>query len=379
MRLREIGPDRLAGRSGGGCLAVFGLPFLIAGVAFTIAALSGEVKQTGTNEPAPLYFAVPFGLLFATVGAVLVFGRRGVVLDRRNRELTTWYGLMVPIKSKRRSLDGFNEVGLTKEVRQSQKSSYTCFPVRLTGSPEPFLIEEPREYQQSRRQAERVAKFLDLPMVDKSSGQAVRREADQLDESLRDQIARTRHDIQWPELPADSKITYETEGSAVRIHIPPPGLGLLHKLALGGSLLLGLILVFWIRSTGAVQFLLPESARLPAFVAIFLLPIVLIGLRVALRGLSRVEIHASPSELRVTSRGVIRRTQRIPTDELEELTVARPKASRADLPAILAMFFGTGTLTARSDRRSITLPLNVTPEEMDWLGDAVLYVVTGAA
>lgn len=41
MKLQEAGPDRLVGRSGGGCLAVFGLPFLAAGLAVFVLGRRG--------------------------------------------------------------------------------------------------------------------------------------------------------------------------------------------------------------------------------------------------------------------------------------------------------------------------------------------------
>ena len=79
-------PDRYSVKRGGGCLMLFGLPFFAAGVGIIIAALAGAMDNE-SGEPAPLYFVIPFGLVFASVGAGLMFGRAGVDLDSRSRTI----------------------------------------------------------------------------------------------------------------------------------------------------------------------------------------------------------------------------------------------------------------------------------------------------
>ena len=68
-------------RSGGGCLSVFGLPFLLAGL-FVMQIPLGLIPVEGSPGPLPSVFVVLFGSVFAAVGAGLVFGRSGIVMDR---------------------------------------------------------------------------------------------------------------------------------------------------------------------------------------------------------------------------------------------------------------------------------------------------------
>jgi hypothetical protein len=63
-------PDLLVFQSGGGLLALFGLPFLLTGL-FVIALTLGLVNIQG--EVPPLYFGLPFGGIFAAVGTAVVF------------------------------------------------------------------------------------------------------------------------------------------------------------------------------------------------------------------------------------------------------------------------------------------------------------------
>lgn len=381
MKLTETGPDTLVGRSGGGCLAVFGLPFLAAGISFTVAAAMGKVTNSGTGEVTPLFFSIPFGLVFVAVGAALVFGRTGVTIDRLNRQATTWWGLIVPFRSKHYPLDDFKEVRVTKEIRRSDKSTRTVYPVRLAGGSKPIHFAEPQDYHTSRALAERITRFLDVTMVDNSSGKTVRRRADELDESLRERLARTGKDVGWPEPPANMKSTCRTQGDAISIEIPPPGFRLRHMIALGVAMVVPLIATAWLYSSGFLDadFFPSQYATIIPVLVIGLplvLPLVAIGLPAVNDALKRTTIDASPTELRVTSRGIVTKRQEMPAEELEEFQI--PQAERGS-GSLLAFLGGTATLVARSDRTTITLRPSVDRGELEWIHDAVQYVVTGSA
>ncbi len=381
MQLREVGPDRLVGRSGGGCLAVFGLPFFVAGLALTIAAALGKVTDSDTGEPAPLYFAIPFGLVFVAVGAGLIFGRSGVSLDRTNRQISKWWGLMVPFRSTDRSLDEFHEVRITKEVRSSGKSTYTVYPIRLAGSAEPIVVGEPRDYQEARQTGEQVAKFIGCPMADTTSGRKVRREVAELDESLRQRLVRTGEGVAWPEPPPDMRCTYQIQGDSVRIEIPPSGFTIAHKLVMAAGCLPTVIAVIFALATGLwSDDSMPAAFRifLVGFLGVFfcLLPIAATSLPSIHDAIKRVTVDVSPGELCATSRGLTTRRQQIPTHELEELEVVR---SRRKSAGVGGFFCGRSHLVARSDRVSIEIAPKVEIGELEWVRGAILYVVTGAA
>ena len=91
------------------------------------------------------------------------------------------------------------QVTITREIRRSDKSTYTVFPVRLTGDDAGEVkLCEPRTYSASRGLAEELARFLELPLADSSSGTEVVRGHDQLDESLQEHL---RESGALPELP----------------------------------------------------------------------------------------------------------------------------------------------------------------------------------
>ena len=67
-------------RSGGGCISIFGLPFLLSASLSQIPRRPFPMK--GSPGTLPSIFVVLFGSVFAAVGAGLVFGRSGIILDR---------------------------------------------------------------------------------------------------------------------------------------------------------------------------------------------------------------------------------------------------------------------------------------------------------
>ena len=196
-------PNRLSIKRGGGCLILFGLPFLSAGIAVIVAALSGAMGSED-GSAAPLVFVIPFGLVFASVGAGIMFGRAGIEIDLTARTITTWWGLMVPFKSRTLPLERAKIVSINREVRRSKNSTYTVYPVRIEGFEKAIDIEEPRNYADARRRAEEIAKFMNLGVEDSTSGKKVVREAGTLDESLRERAERTGEDLKMPEAPPNA-------------------------------------------------------------------------------------------------------------------------------------------------------------------------------
>jgi hypothetical protein len=135
-RTKTSNPNIIGWNRGGGILAFFGLPFLIAGLFIMSVPFSG-IEVEGNM---PEWGLIPFGGIFALVGAGLVFGRMGTILNRSERKLITWWGLLIPFSSKERKLYDFEKVTLTREVRQSDKSSYTVYPISLSGKGKPAKI-----------------------------------------------------------------------------------------------------------------------------------------------------------------------------------------------------------------------------------------------
>jgi len=96
-------------RSGGGCISIFGLPFLLAGL-FVMQIPLETIPMKGSPGTLPSIFVVLFGFVFAAVGAALVFGRSGIILDRGTGRIIQWFGLLVPMKRKEYLLDSIRQV-----------------------------------------------------------------------------------------------------------------------------------------------------------------------------------------------------------------------------------------------------------------------------
>ena len=393
MKFIETGDrDILETRSGGGCLMLFGLPFLFAGL-FVIGASLGLWAQKG--NPPPWYFGVPFGGVFAAVGAAFVLGRGGIRLDRRNRKITSWWGLMTPFKTMERDLDRYDSVTVTKEIRRSKNSTYTVYPVRLCGEAKPINFEEPRNYGAARRSAEQVAKFVEMDIVDHSTGEAVRRAVGELDESLRDRLRRTDAEVEVPEPPPNPKTRYEIEGTRIVLHIPPEGLGLKH-------IAIGIFTVFWIGVVGfgfrpAFQNLW-ESEGDSRYVLLGILgfmvgvPLLILIGSIAASCTNRMRIVASCDGLEFHKRG---KRVFISSDELEELVLpkglnrdaVKAMLKDAEMPPAMKKFAGflsrrsaaSGRqrgIQARSDEHTVEFGKGLPDEELAWAYALLMRVVT---
>lgn len=170
---------------------------------------------------------------------MFILGRKGIIIDKTKKTVLIWYGLIFPFIRKEYSIEDFDRVSIVKEVRKNKNSSYTVFPVRLassTGS-ENLNIEESQDYQESRENAENLAKFLKIPLVDVSSGDEVIRDHDKLDYSLKKIMADSGEKITLPSCPHDMKTIIKNQGSTLILEIPPTGFNLALKLQLVASII----------------------------------------------------------------------------------------------------------------------------------------------
>jgi len=387
MKIRETGdPDVLETRSGGGCISLFGLPFFLAGLAVWILPV---VLPQGGGEPPPLLFTIPFGAVFVAVGGGLVFGRSGLMIDRRKKAITKWWGLMVPMKKKQHDLNDFAQVGLSKEIRRSSSSSggsstYTVYPVRIVGEEEKLNIEEPRDYFEARRAGEAVAKFLGFALTDSSSGTGVTRQASELDESIRERTRRTGEEVALPDQPENMKTHVEIGASSVRLETPPAGLGLDTIV----MMLMGLVIPGVVGTVFLPQVLKDQDMPRPikiaflSFIGVFMaVPLLALFARGLAKARRREVITVTPDLLQVTGKGLLPgKTIEIPADELEELELAGGLAgavSTEQVPALLAkLMVAKGGITARSDRTSVTFCKTVPHAEREWIYAVVKNMLT---
>jgi hypothetical protein len=388
-------PDLLVSRNGGGFLALFGLPFLLAGL-FVIALTLELVNIEG--EVPPLYFGLPFGGIFAAVGAGLVFGRTGVTIDRRRQSLVKWWGMLGLSKRSEYFLPDFCEVVLRREVRSGDKSSHTVYPVRLRSETreESVTLEEPRDYEAARSLAERVAKLVDKPLADSSSGETVVRRPDRLDESLREAARRSGERVEVPDAPPQMRSNLSIDGFRVSIEIPATGI------QGGQKLLVGVLVAFL---AFEVPFLFPIFTRGDSFggagsalfllfsALMFLAPVIVFGRIILSSAQKRVSVRASSAGLRVEERAPLHsKVTEIPGHELEELGFVDVETRTAKMREAQAMAHGLGggsgakqvavppmlrsllhvfglggRITARSDSDSVSFGVGLSKAEAEYL------------
>jgi hypothetical protein len=306
-------------RSGGGCITVFGLPFLLAGL--FIMQLPFGLVPGGNSGSLPWFFFLPFGGVFAAVGVFLVFGRSGLILDRRRKLLIQWKGLLVAMKREEQFLSGEERVVIQRDSGDSD--SGLTYPVKLEGNQLKTVdIFSPANYQEARRVAEEIARFLSRPLEDFSTGVKVLREPDKLDESLRERIARTKEDTSFlPAVPFQMKTKVTETAEGVILEIPGGGITVSLWLQMGMALVfLGIILYFF---SGFLKLPTPPVFRylFGGFFLILSSVPLLAALRYLRRGArSSTRVTVTPAFLRVEERaGRKNKVTEIPADELEEL------------------------------------------------------------
>lgn len=377
-------------RKGGGCLALFGVPFFLMGLLFMFVGLQGEMK-TESGEPVEPLFAVLFTLPFVAIGVGLIFGRAGVDIDRRSGSVTSWWGLMVPMRSSRDHLSEFTHVSLRRKVIRSKNSTRIVYPVALAreGEGDDVDCESPGDYTQARNKAEQLAKFTGLNLHDSTGAQTTVHEADYLDESVADRAKRLGLAPEWPELPAGSAIQYETVGESAVIRLPPPGFQWMYLV----MLIPALIFVGFFLFAFAIPFAgssgdMPAAIRLffYAFMSLFIILPIGGTLIPAIRGMSlRETIAASWQGIQIERKGLIgTKKWTFPADELEELSVDRPRINQPGLESAAKMLRALSrsrhTRTApglrlRSDRELCTCGSALSDDELDWLEKALTYIL----
>jgi hypothetical protein len=344
------GADTLEFTSGGGCLSLFGLPFLLAGL-FIMQIPLGLIPVEHENEPWMRFFFPVFGGIFAAVGTALVFGRSGLILDRTRGRAVQWWGLIAPMKRKEYLLEAIGQVDL--DFSRGDSDSADTWPVTLSGGglPKPIAVARPTEFAEARRFAEELARFLNKPLVDSSTGERVTRDPDHLDESYRDRIRRTKEgSAPAPPQPPEMRTRVEHTGDGIVLNIPGPEIRWYHYFPVAVSLAIaGSVAFFFLPAILTLP--MPEIVRYLAlgFIGlVFVAGPVLSALLHVLRLKNQFErVTVTKAFLRVeTLRQGKRSTAEIPLDELEDLSApsVRSVMDDVEMPGKKKVFIGdTGT------------------------------------
>ena len=359
-------------RSGTGPISI-GRYWLSFGLAFFAVGLSLFLSFLESSSPGGWATTGNVAILVGVtvlLGAIFMCVRFGVILDRRRRTVTTWWGLLVPLHKTEHPFSRSHHVTVSLEERGADPS-YEVFPERLEGAGTGAItLQELRDYDKARRLAEEVAKFLDLGIRDRSSGEEVERDAGTLDQSIRQRAKRLGLTSRMPQQPpgARSSVSFGGNGSTATIDIPP----LAHWI---WFVLLGLLPAglgaFLIAFDPKLNKDLPDMGRLLFIFLVLLCLILPICLFIAPR---HQRLVVSPDGLILTRRGIFgTNTTRLQADEIEEVEIAPYMKSP------LGGYAEGRVLVIRSDRGSVELGAARSEKELQWLRDVLVHVLTAAS
>ena len=215
---RQIAPGRIQVVEGGGCLAVFGLPFLAAGVFFILAALGVVPLETGRlPRMQPAFVLV--GLPFVLVGGTLVLGRSWTTVSAIDRTIVKQLGLLVPMSTKTYRVDDYN--GITLQFIRGDSDSSDQYPVSVKArAGRDLRLFSSTEYAEARARAIAVASLLQFEIEDSTGGGRVRMSPAQAEMSFqnRQRIEHAHDELVVP--PASMRSRVSESNGTVTIVIP---------------------------------------------------------------------------------------------------------------------------------------------------------------
>jgi len=358
---------RVEVRGGGGCLPIIGVLLWLLGCAPIIAWVFGAFTLNETSE---YVIAAIMSLFTIAFGVLAVFARFRFEIDGNSRTYRKRFSVLVVIKETAGSLDEFDKVVVSRRVRRHDRKTYTDYPVQLEGPAKTLDLATPDGVENARRDAEQVAKALRLPLADRTGPDDIVREADRLDESLRQRRHRTGEGPgELPPPPEGMKTQFRIDGKEVVLEIPPAGFT---------SEALGYLISWAILAPGLAIVLFRPFRELaggadsvePILVLLLVFLSICAGVGILLRSLRRsYTVRVSPERLHLTTRGVLfSKVSEIPADELEELHITKPENS--DKTAEKTQ------IEARSDRTTVRFGLHLSPEEKEWVKTVLEHMLT---
>lgn len=393
-------------RSGGGCLSVFGLPFLLAGL-FVLQLPLGLIPVNKPSDTPSSLFIILFGAVFTFVGAVLVLGRAGIILDRARGRIVQWYGLLVPLKRTEYLMDTIDQVEMN--FSSGDSDSPATWPIKLSGGSmtKPLAVSQPTSFAEARQLAEELSRFLQKPLVDTSTGERIIRDPGQLNESYRDRMRRTdKAEGILPPEPSTMRSRVERTGEGLVIHIPENTNKQLHYIPLAFSLIFA-ISVTWFFLPPFLRSDLPDLIRylILGFLGLFIILPLLSAFRTfhqLKKDFQRITVTRAFLRVETTKQGKRTMTE-IPVDELKDLVVPSRQGTinAMDVPGMkkvhlgdtrsprmpdgrpvprlllsLMKMVGSKGIIARSDKTEVELAAGLDEAEVAWLFALIRKTIT---
>ena len=287
---------------------------------------------------------------FAVWGVKVAADRHGVIVDRKARTIETWRGLWLPMKRTSHPWGAFSHVAISQEIHGSGRSESIEFPIQLCSPEVDIRVLSTRNYDTSRRFAERLANYLSVGLEDTSSGAPVIKQAGTLNQPVG---IRLRREESIPETPAaitPQRLAVRREGDTTICHMPTSGSGAF-IVALG---MLGAMIVRFV----TIPTTDPEGRVITAGVVIPLAGVVLL---LAAPAFLRRRVTFSREEITVSALGRPGKTKRIPADKLKELVLQDGPMGRS--------------IVARSETTTLAIGKGLSGEELTWLHASICHAL----
>lgn len=338
---RLIAGDKLEIREGGGCMSLFGAPFLAAGV-FLILVGAGIVPLENEAElPAwawPVF--VLMGLVFFAAGTGLVFGRSRTVIDAGRGSIMRQWGLLVPFKRKDLNLHDYDAVIIRLDAGDSESVDRYRALLRSQHRGDDLTLYSSTEYIESRDRAAYVARFLGIPLKDQSTYHESVIDPARANEPIREHIPSNGLQQDSMTEPAGMQSRIYESGTTIRFTIPGQGFSPV------------MLLQFFIPA-GILTFIVPSvvsffrHTHTPPLVQIFFLGVLVLMFGV-IPLLSCIHMVLSAikgrTNVTATATGIV----------IEETTAWRTRTTRIHADDILGIDYGTAANSMEAFRISAT-------------------------
>ncbi|MBN2280736.1 MAG: hypothetical protein JXQ65_09150 [Candidatus Marinimicrobia bacterium] len=160
-------PDRLEIFPKKGCLAIFGLPFFIAGIFMLLSGLK-IIPFQNADEIVSWHYLVIFGmgLVFSSVGGGLMFGRSGYIINRSSGTIIKKIFFIFPVKKISYPLYGYNKLIFRLVPGDSDSADTYTLSLKKSSPGKDLQIYSSGFYAVAREHAIFLSKFLNYYLED---------------------------------------------------------------------------------------------------------------------------------------------------------------------------------------------------------------------
>lgn len=171
---KKTSHDRLELKKGGGCIGIFGIPFLLAGLFMLLATMQIIPFSNAREVPWWSWIILSFmSLVFTGVGAGLVFGRNWISIDKTQRRIWKAWGLLRPMRGEIYDLNNYVSVLLVHNPGDSDTAETFPISLKATDGRTELLLLSPQDYATSLEQAMLLSTFLRMKLEDMTTDNPV--------------------------------------------------------------------------------------------------------------------------------------------------------------------------------------------------------------